>query len=74
MEIENNDVKGHQDGQGRKLTREEELNVIADYLASRALNEEGKEETKSHEINGQELIIHRKITTSDFAEERLHAA
>jgi hypothetical protein len=32
MEIEINHVKGHQDGQGRKLMREEEVNVLADEL------------------------------------------
>ena len=74
IEIEVHHVKGHQDGQGRKLNREEELNVIADELAMLALNEEGEINFRSHARNGPELIVDGKIVTSNVAKESRKAA
>lgn len=72
IEIEIKHVKGHQDSQGRKLKREEELNMIANELAAIALNEERK--AKSQDRNGPQLIIEGRIITSNVAKEPRQAA
>lgn len=65
MSLEINHVKGHQYGQGKELSREKKMNVIADELAVKALKEGNVGNTKGHTRNGPEFSIDEKIITSN---------
>lgn len=56
-------VKGHQDKTGKFLSTVENLNVIADKLGTRAVNEERSDEPIWHEMLGPMLQIDGKIIT-----------
>ena len=58
-----NHIRGHQDETGKTLSNVEKLNVLADQLASKAVNEERCDEPKWNIVMGLTLKINGKIIT-----------